>query len=50
MHHSHPPQDHIKALHLIEQNPGLNVLPLLELVVQETSEYLEAFCNHAIFT
>ncbi len=50
MHHSQPTHDHAKAFQLIEQNPGLNLLPLLEMVVQETPDYLEAFCNQAIIT
>jgi hypothetical protein len=50
MHKPEPPQDHIKLLELIENNPGLNLLPLLEMLVQETPEYLEAFCNQAIIT
>jgi hypothetical protein len=50
MHNPNQTQDRFKTLQLIEQNPGLNVLPLLELVIQETPEYLEAFCNQVIFT
>ncbi len=50
MHKPEPPQDHNKLLELIESNPGLNLLPLLEMLVQETPEYLEAFCNQAIIT
>ena len=45
-----PTQEHMRMLELIDNNPGLNLLPLLEMLVQETPEYLEAFCNHAIFT
>ena len=40
----------MRLLELIDNNPGLNLLPLLEMLVQETPEYLEAFCNQAIFT
>jgi len=50
MHKPELTQDHLKMLELIENNPSLNLLPLLEMLVQETSEYLEAFCNQAIFT
>jgi hypothetical protein len=50
MHKPEPPQDHVKILELLEQNPGLNPLPLLEMLVQDTPEYPEAFCNQAIIT
>ncbi len=50
MHNSEQTPHRFKTLEFIEQNSGLNVLPLLELVVQETPEYLEAFCNQTIFT
>ncbi len=50
MHNPEPPRDHIKMLELIEQHPSINPLPLLELLVQDTPEYLEAFCNQAIIT
>jgi hypothetical protein len=50
MHNPEQTQDHFKTLRFIEQHPDLNLLPLLELVVAETPEYLEAFCNQAIFT
>ena len=39
-----------QLLELIQQNPSLNLKPLFELVVEETPDYLEAFCNEAIFS
>jgi hypothetical protein len=50
MHKPEPLQEHVKMLELIEQNPNLNLLPLLEMLVQDTPESLEAFCNQAIIT
>jgi hypothetical protein len=42
--------DHEKLLHLIRKHPGLNLLPLVELVAEdEEPEYLEAFCNEVIY-
>ena len=47
--HPNPSHDHEKLLQLIGRHPGLNLLPLVELVVEdEEPEYLEAFCNEAI--
>jgi hypothetical protein len=43
------PEDHEKLLQLIGKHPGLNLLPLVELVAEdEEPEYLEAFCNEVI--
>jgi hypothetical protein len=43
-------RSHTTLLELIEKNPSLNLQPLVELVVEETPDYLEAFCNQAIFS
>jgi hypothetical protein len=44
-----PSRDHEKLLQLIGKHPGLNLLPLVELVAEdEEPEYLEAFCNEVI--
>ena len=50
MHNPEPPHDHVKMLELIEQYPGLNLLLLLKMLLQDTPEYLEAFCNQVIIT
>ncbi len=41
---------HSKLLELLHAHPHLNVMPLLELVAEQTPDYLEAFCNEVIFT
>lgn|GEM_PF-1463906 len=47
--HPNPSRDHEKLLQLIGKHPGLNLLPLVELVAEdEEPEYLEAFCNEVI--
>ena len=46
---THPNPSHEKLLQLIGKHPGLNLLPLVELVAEdEEPEYLEAFCNEVI--
>jgi len=44
-----PPQDAAKMLQLLHTHQGLNPLPLLELLVEQTPDRLGAFCNQAIF-
>ena len=50
MHQSGQPQDHAKLLDMLNKYRDMDVLPLLELVAEQTPDGLEAFCNQVIFT
>lgn len=44
------PRDYDKLIEMLHTHRSLNMLPLLELLVEQPPEYLEDFCNQVIFT
>jgi hypothetical protein len=39
------PQDYAKLIEMLQAHRNLNMLPLLELLAEQTPECLEDFCN-----
>ncbi len=50
MHYLEQPKNFSKELELLQKNSHLNLLPILEMVVHSSPDYLEASCNQAIVT